>query len=83
MAKLTKLEKAIKKANDEIKQKGYFKTHHITMDGIFINLSNDTETRHFPIGDAKNEDMAIAIIKAYLVGLTHSKSSFIKLCDED
>lgn len=75
-----KLEKAIKAANEEIKKK-HFSSYHITMDGIFINLSRDY--RHFPIGDAKNEEMAIAIIKAYVVGLNHAKSSYVKLCDED
>jgi len=75
-----KLEKAIKAANEEIKKK-FFSNHQITMDGIFINLSRDYH--HFPIGDAKTEEMAIAIIKAYVVGLNHAKSPYVKLCDEE
>ena len=76
-----KLEKAIKAANEEIKKK-FFSNHQITMEnGIFINLSSDYH--HFPIGDAENEEMAIAIIKAYVVGLNHAKSPYVKLCDEE
>ncbi|MBR3729541.1 MAG: hypothetical protein IKN08_01340 [Bacteroidales bacterium] len=85
-----KLEKAIKEANKELKQQNHFQNYQISVDGNFkseyneIRLSSKDGVRHFPICYAETEDMAIAIIKAYLIGLAHGKDkSYPKFCDKN
>ncbi len=78
-----KLEKALKDANKELKNKGHFKNYEITVEhGRFLNLSNDHH--HFPIADIETEEEAIAAINGYLTGLRHGKeNSYPKFCDKE
>jgi len=83
-----KFEKFLKDMNKDLKKRGFFKNHEITIDGDFtseynfINLSRDGH--HFPIATAATEGEAIAAINGYMIGLAHNEeNSYVKICDKD
>lgn len=81
-----KLEKALKKANKELKEKEHFVNSQIRIDDHgFLTLSTNDLGHNFPIGikNAETDDMAIMVIEAYLSGLRHEKEkSYPKFCDQ-
>lgn len=72
-----KLEKLIKKSNKELKERNIFQKFQILVEyyagELFIILGHDG--RQFPITTVKTEDMAIAAIEAYMVGLQHGENN--------
>ena len=81
-----KLEKALKKANKELKEEEHFVNSQIRIDNHgFLTLSTNDLGHNFPIGieNVETDDMAIMMIEAYLSGLRHEKEkSYPKLCDQ-
>lgn len=85
-----KLEKALKEANKELKQKKLFDNYVIRVEGNFtgiyneVQLYNDKTSHVFPVTYAETEGEAIAAVNAYMAGLRHGKdNSYPKLCDRD
>jgi len=83
-----KFEKFLNDTNKELKKKGFFNHHKITIDGDFkseynfIYLSRDNGV--FPIATVATENEAVAAITGYMTGLKHGKdNSYTRFCDKD
>ncbi len=83
-----KFEKFLNDKNVELKRRGFFKNHEITIDGDFTNEYNfinlSRNSHHFPIATASTECEAISVVNAYMTGLAHGRgNSYVKMCDND
>ena len=83
-----KIIKILADANKKMKEKNFFKTYEITIDGDFTseyNFINLAGGHHlFPIATVATEGEAIAAINAYITGLRHGKDdSYTIFCDEE
>lgn len=84
-----KLEKTLKEANIKLKKEKIFLNYQITIDGDFTNEYNEVHLENkrgsrFPIAWAETENEAIAVINAYMTGLSHGKdNSYPQICDKD
>ena len=84
-----KIEKALKAANKELKERKFLSNYQIEIDGDFSNEYNEVRLKspdgyhHFPIAYAETEGEAIAVIKAYISGFSHGREkSYVRFCDE-
>ncbi len=83
-----KLQKALKDANKELKDRKYLVKFQIVIDGDFTSEYNEVRLQHdchcFPICNAETEGEAIAAIAAYIAGLSHGEEkSYVKFCDKN
>lgn len=84
-----KIEKALKAANKELKERKFLNNYQIEIDGDFSNEYNEVRLkspdgyRFFPIANAETEGEAIAIIQAYMSGFSHGiEKSYVRFCDQ-
>lgn len=83
-----KLEKVLKDANKELKERKYLVKYQIVIGGNFTSVYNEVrleyDGRCFPICNAETEGEAIAAINAYMTGLSHGEEkSYVKFCDKN
>ena len=84
-----KIEKALKAANKELKERKFLSNYQIEIDGDFSDEYNEVRLKspdgcsYFPIANAETEGEAIAVIKAYISGFSHGmEKSYVRFCDQ-
>ena len=82
------LEKALKNANKELKERKFLLNYQIVIDGDFTSEYNELRLEKdghcFPICNAETEGEAVAAISAYMSGLAHGQeNSYVLMCDKN
>ena len=83
-----KLEKVLKDANRELKERKFLVNYQIVINGNFTGKYNEIRLEYdchcFPIANAETEGEAIAAINAYTRGISHGRNnSYVQLCDKN
>ena len=83
------LEKALKKANKELKEKNFFLNYELVVEGDFTTEYNQLYLQNkrghtFPVTYVETVGEALRAVEAYMTGLRHGgEKSYPKLCDHD
>lgn len=83
-----KLEKALKDANKELKERKFLLNFKIEIRGDFTSKYNELRLEHngrcFPICDVETEYEAVVAISSYMSGISHGmEKSYVQFCDKN